>query len=210
MVAARPLPPSTGAPADTNTTTAPITIPIPTTNTNPTATLQQNAASTKNRTMKSVCTLLGLSADADEASVHTAVARLLNRGDIAPDALATLRAAHQSLGDQNQTLLGEQSEILLDGCGVKDERVRNRLKDGLKSLKNRAERLSYLADFGYVPGEVARSTAGTGTGTGVRVLNRRHRRAARNARPAGGRQRPGGGHQNSKSHHRTPGPRHEV
>jgi len=122
---------------------------------------------TKGTSMKSVCTLLGLSAEADEIAVHAAVSRLLNRGDIAPEALAALRTEHQSLTEQNQTLLAEQSDTLLDGCGVKDERIRNRLKDGLKPLKNRAERLSYLADFGYQPGEPAKFAAVT-----TRVLNR--------------------------------------
>ena len=120
--------------------------------------------------MKSVCTLLGLSADADEIAVHAAVTRLLNRGDIAPEALAALRAEHQSLAEQNQILLAEQSETLLDGCGVKDERVRNRLKDGMKPLKNRQERLSYLADFGYEPGKGPNGQ--DARATTARVLNR--------------------------------------
>ena len=50
--------------------------------------------------MKTVCTLLGLSADADEASAHAAVSKLLNRGDITPDALAALRAEHKALGQK--------------------------------------------------------------------------------------------------------------
>jgi hypothetical protein len=117
-------------------------------------------------TMNSICTLLGLSATADEAALHAAVTRLLNRADIAPDALAALRAEHQTLTDQNQLLLGEQSETLLDSCGVRDERLRNRLQDGLKLLKNRQERLNYLADFGYQPGEPPRPASVS------RVLNR--------------------------------------
>jgi hypothetical protein len=125
----------------------------------------RRALPTKGTQMKSVCTLLGLSADADEPSVHAAVSKLLNRGDIAPDALAALRAEHQSLGEQNQILLGEQSQALLDACGVREEKIRNRLADGLKLLRNRQERLSYLADFGYTPnGQDARAT--------TRVLNR--------------------------------------
>jgi hypothetical protein len=121
---------------------------------------------TERESMKSVCTLLGLSAEADEAAVHAAVARLLNRADIAPDALAALRAEHQSLAEQNQILLAEQSETLLDGCGVRDERLRNRLHDGMTRLKNRQERLGYLADFGYQPGDAPKPAAA------ARVLNR--------------------------------------
>jgi len=125
-----------------------------------------NQPNHKGTTMKSVCTLLGLSAEADEAAVHAAVTRLLNRGDIAPEALASLRAEHQSLAEQNQMLVSEQAETLLDACGVKDERVRNRLKDGMKLLRNREERLGYLADFGYQPGEAVKAAPA------ARVLNR--------------------------------------
>jgi hypothetical protein len=106
--------------------------------------------------MKSVCTLLGLSADAEEGVVHAAVAKLLNRADISADALAALKAEHKSLGDQTQTLLAEQSDALLDACAVKEERIRNRMTDALKLLTNRSERLRYLADFGYAPGEPQR------------------------------------------------------
>ena len=122
-------------------------------------------------TMKSVCTLLGLAAEADEIAVHAAVSRLLNRGDVSPEALASLRAEHQSLSGQNQNLLAEQSETLLDGCGVKDERVRNRLKDGMKLLKNREERVNYLADFGYEPGKNDGAHRDAATKQ-TRVLNR--------------------------------------
>lgn len=136
----------------------------------PGASAHTDTTSTQNKgtTMKSVCTLLGLSAEAEETAVHAAVSRLLNRGDITTDALAALRAEHQSLAEQNQTLLGEQAEALLDGCGVKDERLRNRLADGLKLLKNRQERLGYLADFGYEPGKASAE----GSRPTARVLNR--------------------------------------
>lgn len=119
--------------------------------------------------MKSVCTLLGLSAEADEGTVHTAVSKLLNRGDITPDALATLKTAHKALGEQNQILLGEQTEALLDACAVKEEKIRNRLADAMKLLKNRQERLGYLADFGYVPGHAPNGQDARAT---TRVLNR--------------------------------------
>jgi hypothetical protein len=122
---------------------------------------------TKGTSMKSVCTLLGLSADADETAIHLAVAKLLNRGDIAPDALAALRAEHQALTEQNHRLLSEESDALLDGCGVREERLRNRLKAGLKPLASREERLGYLADFGYEPGRGQAAAA-----FGARVLNR--------------------------------------
>jgi phage I-like protein len=131
--------------------------------------------------MNSLATLLGLSADADEATCHAAVSRLLNRADITTEALALLRAEHQSFAEQNQSLLAEQSEALLDGCGVRDERLRNRLKDGLKLLKNRQERLTYLADFGLQPGEPSRPVAPAQG----RLLNRGNGSAVPSSRVAG-------------------------
>ncbi len=129
--------------------------------------------------MKSVCTLLGLSADAEEGAVHATVAKLLNRADISADALAALKAEHKSLGDQTQALLAEQSDALLDACAVKEERIRNRMADALKLLQNRSERLRYLADFGYAPGEPRRENAAPATSVAAdrrnnngRVLNR--------------------------------------
>ena len=124
--------------------------------------------------MKSVCTLLGLSADAEEGAVHATVATLLNRADISADALAVLKAEHKSLGDQNQTLLAEQSDALLDACAVKEERIRNRMADALKRLQNRSERLRYLADFGYAPGEPPRENAAPATAVADRRNNNNH------------------------------------
>jgi vacuolar-type H+-ATPase subunit I/STV1 len=115
--------------------------------------------------MKTVCTLLGLSADADEASVHAAVSKLLNRGDIAPEALATLRAEHKSLGETNLTLLGEQLTGLLAEHGIKDARIINRLTPVLTPLKNREERVACLADLGF-------KTRGQAVPAPTRVLNR--------------------------------------
>jgi len=114
--------------------------------------------------MKTVCTLLGLSADADEASVHTAVSKLLNRGDITPDALTTLKNRATALESENQTLLGEQVTGLLAEYGIKDAKIINRLTPALTPLKNRAERLQYLADFGFKPVEAAKAA--------TKVLNR--------------------------------------
>jgi len=133
-----------------------------------TAALSRDAATVRNKTMKTVCTLLGLSAEADEASVHTAVSKLLNRGDITPDALAALRAEHQLLGETNQTLLGEQLDGLLAEHGIKDAKIINRLTPVLTPLKNREERLACLADFGFILGGKG-SSASSNPG---RVLNR--------------------------------------
>ncbi len=129
----------------------------------------QQQPTVTNTKMKTVCTLLGLSADADEASVHAAVSKLLNRGDIAPDALATLRAEHKTLGETNAALLGEQLTGLLAEHGIKDEKVINRLKPVLTPLKNREERLACLADFGFKPGGNPQTQAAR---TETRILNR--------------------------------------
>ncbi len=126
-------------------------------------------ATTKNRKMKTVCTLLGLSADADEASVHAAVSKLLNRGDLTPEALAALRAEHKTLGEMNQTLLGEQLAGLLAEYGIKEEKIVNRLTPVLTSLKNREERLACLADFGF---KGSSSSSSSSSSSPTRVLNR--------------------------------------
>jgi len=144
--------------------------PVDSTNTNQMAALTRDAATkAQNKTMKTVCTLLGLSAEADEASVHAAVSKLLNRGDITPDALATLRAEHQSLGESNQTLLSEQLDGLLAEHGIKDAKIINRLTPVLTPLKNREERLACLTDFGFKVGGQGSSSSSSSPG---RVLNR--------------------------------------
>jgi Mu-like prophage I protein len=103
--------------------------------------------------MKTVCSLLGLSAEADEASVHAAVSKLLNRGDITVADLTTLKNRSTELETENQTLLGEQVDALLDAHGVKEEKLRNRLKPVIGGYKNREERVAALIEFGYKPVE---------------------------------------------------------
>lgn len=121
---------------------------------------------TTGQKMKSVCTLLGLSAEADEQSVHAAVSKIINRGDITPDALTTLRAEHKLFGEQNQTLLGEQCDALMDAHGIKgDDKVRNRLRPTLVALKNREDRIACLTEFGFKPVDPTKPAA-------TRVLNR--------------------------------------
>lgn len=114
----------------------------------------------KNKKMKTVCTLLGLSADADETSVHTEVSKLKNR----ITELEPLATENKTLKNRVAEFDGEQIDGLLDSCGVKEEKIRNRMKTGMEPLKNREERLTYLADFGHVPGKPAT--------TQPRVLNR--------------------------------------
>jgi polyhydroxyalkanoate synthesis regulator phasin len=115
---------------------------------------------TKNRQqtkMKDIAKLLGLPEDTAPDAVSAAIARLKNR-------VADVEA-------ENQTLLGEQLDSLLAGHNITDEKVSNRLKPVLQTLKNREERLACLADFGFkaggkeTHGQDARATTG-------RVLNR--------------------------------------
>jgi phage I-like protein len=103
--------------------------------------------------MKSVCTLLGLSAEADESSVHAAVTKLMNRGDATPSELIVLRnraditpAALTELQTANTTLLDEQIAADLATHKVTDEKVINRLIPVLKGMKNRADRVAFLTD----------------------------------------------------------------
>jgi len=140
----------------------------------------QNQNQQPRQQMKSVCTLLGLSAEADEASVHAAVSKIINRGDITPDGLTTLRAEYKSLGEQNQTLLGEQVDALLDAHGVKEEKVRNRLKPVIVAMKNRDERVSALVDFGFKAIEPGKEK------TAVRMLNRKDGKPAAEAESESG------------------------
>lgn len=103
----------------------------------------------KANSMKSVCALLGLSAEADEASVHAAVTKLVNRGDITVVDLKTLREEHETFKNRVTALEGEQVINLLDLHGVKEEKVRNRLTPVLTAMKNREERAAALVDFGF-------------------------------------------------------------
>jgi len=110
----------------------------------------------KNKHMKTVCTLLGLSAEADELSAHAAVTKLLNRAT--------------ELEQENQTLLGEQLDGLLAEYKITEEKILNRLKPVLQGLKNREERLVCLADFGFKAGGVAAPRESAANP--ARVLNR--------------------------------------
>lgn len=139
----------------------------PITNRRPSEPADKTETNQQHKKMKTVCTLLGLSAEADEASVHAAVTKLLNRGDISVADLQTLRNEHKAFGELNVTLLGEQVDGLLDLHGVKEEKIRNRLKLVLADLKNREERVAVLSDFGFKQVEAKQEKAGHG-----RVLNR--------------------------------------
>lgn len=131
---------------------------------------QSTETKSQNKKMKTVCTLLGLSADADESSVHAAVSKLLNRGDATPVELTQLRNRAditadglKALRDENTALLDEQIAADLATHKVTDEKIINRVTPLLKGMKNRADRVAFLADCIKPAGSAAPN---------VRVLNR--------------------------------------
>jgi phage I-like protein len=119
---------------------------------------QQN--NNQGQKMKSVCTLLGLSADADESSVHAAVTKLQNR----VTTLEPLDKTNTELKNRNTELEGEQCDALMDAHGLdadKEKARREKIKPVLLGLKNRAERKSFLAECCPVAAPAAPRAAGT-------------------------------------------------
>jgi hypothetical protein len=123
---------------------------------------------TKNQAkrMKTVANKLGLTAEASEEAILTAVTTLLNRATEAEGKVTTLTNRITPLETENQTLMGEQVDAILADHGIKEPKIANRLKPTLLTLKNRQERLDTLADLGYKPGSTKVTT------TTPRVLNR--------------------------------------
>jgi uncharacterized Zn finger protein (UPF0148 family) len=110
----------------------------------------------KNKKMKTVCTLLGLSAEADEQSVHAAVTKLQNR----VTELTPLADENTKLQNRLTATESEAVDALLTEHGIKEPKMINRLKPALVPLANRADRLAYLADLGHKPLD-AKAPAGT-------------------------------------------------
>lgn len=105
---------------------------------------------TKGQKMKSVCNLLGLSADASEEAVHAAVTKLMNRNTT----LEPLVAENTTLKNRNTELEGEQCDVLMTAHGLdatKDAARREKLKPVLVGLKNREDRESFLKDVVTAP-----------------------------------------------------------
>lgn len=126
-----------------------------------------DATKTKNRKhMKKIANELGLADEASEDSIFTAVTKLKNR----VTELEPLGAKNTELKNRIAEFDGEQVDGLLVEHGIKDEKVINRLKPVLTPLKNREERLAWLADAGYKAGNTERTETrilnrGNGTGT---------------------------------------------
>jgi len=100
---------------------------------------------TERKHMNTVANKLGLAADVSEETVLAEVTRLLNR--------VTEMIPHEEENKLLRERLGvidaDQVHTLLDLHGVRDEKIRNRLKPVLMSLKNREERVAALLDFGF-------------------------------------------------------------
>ena len=100
---------------------------------------------TEIKRMNTIATKLGLAPDVSEEIVLAEVTRLLNRvTEMIPH-----EEENKSLRERLGAIDGEQVHTLLDLHGVRDERIRQRLKPVLASLKNREERVAALLDFGF-------------------------------------------------------------
>jgi phage I-like protein len=101
---------------------------------------------TNTKPMKSIATKLGLSADASEEGIVSEIAKLQNRATEAETKVTALTTERDTLKNRVTQTETEQIDADLDGHGVKDEALRNRLKPILGAMKNREERVSLLRD----------------------------------------------------------------
>lgn len=124
----------------------------------------QSTPTTKNR-MKSIAAELGLAPEAAEEAVLAEVRKLKNRAD----SVAGLTTERDTLKNRNTELEAEQVDGLLAAHGVKEEKVLNRLKPVLATMKNRADREAFLAECVAKPTEAAPAKPAAHNG---RVLNR--------------------------------------
>jgi len=133
----------------------------PITNRDPSGSADQQPTEIKR--MNTVANKLGLPAEASEETILTEVNRLLNR----VTELIPHEEENKSLRARLCAIDAEQVHTLLDLHGVRDEKIRNRLRPILSSLKNREERVAALFDFGFKPEERR-----TGEKPASRLLNR--------------------------------------
>jgi hypothetical protein len=104
---------------------------------------------TKSKHMNTVAIKLGLAAEVSEEIILAEVSRLLNRvTEMIPH-----EEENKSLRERLGAVDGEQVHTLLDLHGVRDEKIRNRLKPVLMGLRNHEERVAALLDFGFKPEE---------------------------------------------------------
>jgi len=140
----------------------------PITNRDPNETIDPQSIERKQ--MNTVAMKLGLTAEATEEIVLAEVSRLLNRvAELIPH-----EEENKALRNRLSVIDAEQVHTLLDLHGVKDEKIRNRLRPVLAALTNREERMAALIDFGFKAEE--RRALG---GQGARVINRSEARLPR-------------------------------
>ncbi len=136
----------------------------------------------QNKKMKSVCTLLGLSADASEDAVLAEVTKIKNRLTTVETELTPVKNRVITLETENANLLTEQIDADFATAGIADEKIINRHKPLLadaKHFKNRAERLAFIADLAPQETESPATTQ-----TAQRKLTNRETRPPGNGTPA--------------------------
>lgn len=129
---------------------------------------------TPSQKMKTVAQRLGLSADASEDSILSALDKLTNRATGAETERDSLKTEVTELRNRNKSLIDEQIASDLDAAGITDESKRSKLTPVLVGLKNRQERVDFLKDC-------VKSDAAPGKEkTGSPVLNRAESRTPAN------------------------------
>lgn len=124
------------------------------------------------KTMKSIASKLGLSAEASEEAILAEVTKVINRATDAEGKLVPLQTRVTTLEGENKTLVSDQIAADLDSAGIKETEVRNRWVPVLTGLKNREERLVFIKDLADRAGSTQSTEAGKG-----RVLNRQDGKA---------------------------------
>lgn len=107
----------------------------------------EQAQTTKTKTeysMKLIASALGLQPEASEETILGELNKLKNRATEAEAKVAPLTEQITLLTNRMTTMLDEQIAADLDGHGVKDEAVRNKLIPVLKPMANRQERVDFL------------------------------------------------------------------
>ena len=112
------------------------------------ATVADNQNQTQKNKMKLIANRLGLSADASEDALLGELAKLENRAKAADDtaaATAALTAERDVLKNRVTELLAEQIDADIAAAGITEETTIVKLKPVLMPMKNRAERVDFLA-----------------------------------------------------------------
>lgn len=110
-----------------------------------------SAASNQNQnqrtnTMKSIAQKLGLAAEASEDAILAEVTKIQNRATQLEADATPLKNRMTALETENTTLLDEQIASDLATHKVTDEKIVNRLTPVLKTMKNRADRVSFITE----------------------------------------------------------------